>query len=274
MSIRSPFAAWILVIASLLLLLVFNCAFFACTFIVNDVKDVKDVKDIKGNVNAVATVNTIDEFYQLSRSLVPNTDKVTAHSYQIMYGLFLSRLKTKSIKMLEIGLGCDMNYGPGASLAVWKKYLHPDSIIWMADSDQACVDKFRPTLPENVKVVVGDQSNQQTLEAWKTQIGTQLDVIIDDGGHSNIMIFNSLNGLWPSLKTGGGLYFIEDMQVGKIADFGNGNGGGLPGNLAMVDVIKIWIECLLLGTQNQQYPTPLGLQSIFCQSEACVFTKQ
>jgi hypothetical protein len=211
-------------------------------------------------------------FKALCHSLVPVTDKVTVHTYQIMYGLFLAPLRAKPIKMLEIGLGCDMSYGPGASLAVWKKYLHADSEIWMADSNQACVDKFFPQ-HAGKHVVVGDQSNLKTVQAWSTQIGSDLDLIIDDGGHSNVMIKTSLDALWPSLKVNGGLYFIEDMQVGKDAGWGNGNGGGLHGNLAMADVLQIWIEFLLLGTVNQQYPPPSGLQSIFCQREACVLIK-
>ena len=47
------------------------------------------------------------------------TDKVTYHKYQQMYGLFLipllqqTRHFNTTIKFLEIGLGCDQNYGPG-----------------------------------------------------------------------------------------------------------------------------------------------------------------
>lgn len=37
-----------------------------------------------------------------------NTDKVNPHSYQDMYDKYLPSLRHKKIKMLEIGLGCDM----------------------------------------------------------------------------------------------------------------------------------------------------------------------
>jgi hypothetical protein len=191
-----------------------------------------------------------------------------------MYGLFLAPLRAAPLKMLEIGLGCDMAYGPGASLAVWKQYLHADSEIWMADLDQPCVDKFFSGGRQgNVNVVVGDQSSLQSLEAWKAQMGGEFDVIIEDGGHSNVMIKTSFDALWPSLKANGGLYFIEDMQVGRDPSWGNGNGGGLLDNLAMVDVIKLWTEFLLIGTVDPRHPPPLGLQSIFCQREACVLVK-
>ena len=67
-----------------------------------------------------------------SYELGVTTDKVTGaadplgHEYHIMYGLFLIPvLKNagRATKMLEIGLGCAMNYGPGASALLWRKLL-------------------------------------------------------------------------------------------------------------------------------------------------------
>jgi hypothetical protein len=36
------------------------------------------------------------------------TDKVTDHEYQYMYEKYLPALRNKKVKMLEIGLGCNM----------------------------------------------------------------------------------------------------------------------------------------------------------------------
>lgn len=54
-----------------------------------------------------------DLFIQAAKSLNPVTDKVTSHQYQIMYGQFLLPYyqRKPQMKMLEIGLGCDMSYG-------------------------------------------------------------------------------------------------------------------------------------------------------------------
>ena len=46
------------------------------------------------------------------------TDKVGPHSYQHFYETHLQPLRDRSIRLLEIGLGCDMNYGPGVSFQV------------------------------------------------------------------------------------------------------------------------------------------------------------
>ena len=53
-----------------------------------------------------------------------------------MYGKFLLPYyqRKPNMKMLEIGLGCNMNYGPGASLALHKK-LFPKAELWEAEYD-------------------------------------------------------------------------------------------------------------------------------------------
>ena len=55
------------------------------------------------------------------------TDKVSTHTYQVMYGMFILPLvhghrdSSRKIRLLEIGMGCDMFYGPGKSLAIWRE---------------------------------------------------------------------------------------------------------------------------------------------------------
>lgn len=48
----------------------------------------------------------------------PITDKVTSHSYEFIYKKYLGMWRTQQLKFLEIGLGCNMHYGPGASASV------------------------------------------------------------------------------------------------------------------------------------------------------------
>jgi hypothetical protein len=59
----------------------------------------------------------IQHFYNTAHSLDPVTDKVMDHSYQIMYGQYLLPYyqAKPNMKLLEIGLGCDMHYGPGGT---------------------------------------------------------------------------------------------------------------------------------------------------------------
>eukprot|EP00979_Chaetoceros_neogracilis_P014711 scaffold4826_cov274-Chaetoceros_neogracile.AAC.40 len=104
--------------------------------------------------------------------------------------------------MPEIGLGCDMLYGPGASVKLWKEFL-PEADL-----------KEQGQL-EGLNILVGDQGNPEVLDELIEKSGGDFDVIIDDGGHTNCQIWTSLEKLWPTIKRGGS-YFIEDMQVAHM----------------------------------------------------------
>ena len=85
------------------------------------------------------------------------------------------------MKMFEIGLGCDMGYGPGASVALHKA-LFPQAELWEAEYDGKCVEKAKERqMLEGIQVVVGDQGNDTTLDSWINETGGEFDVVIDDG---------------------------------------------------------------------------------------------
>lgn len=60
-------------------------------------------------------------FYTQATALDPVTDKISAPSqqYHYIYGKYADLLPKKRGPVLEIGLGCNMGYGPGASASVW-----------------------------------------------------------------------------------------------------------------------------------------------------------
>ena len=114
------------------------------------------------------------------------------------------------MKFFEIGLGCDMGYGPGASVALWKTLI-PDAEIWEGEYDAACVEKALTTGSlDGINVLTGDQGDVNVLDDWIRQSGGDFDVVIDDGGHQNCQIMTTFLKLWPLLRPGG-LYFLEGM---------------------------------------------------------------
>lgn len=150
----------------------------------------------------------------------PVTDKVTSHGYETMYANLLLPLRDRlanagrRMKILEIGLGCDMGSGkPGASALLWSRLL-PTAERWMAELDGACVNRLGE---ERLKahVLIGDQANATVLKQWVARTGGGFDVIVDDGGHANHQIVTSLEVLWPRALRPGGLYFIEDLHVSR-----------------------------------------------------------
>ena len=84
--------------------------------------------------------------------------------------------------MLEIGLGCDMDYGPGASTALWKK-LFPNADLWEAEFNAEFVKKHRDDKLKGFNVLTGDQGDEAVLDTWVQDSGGNFDVVIDDGGH-------------------------------------------------------------------------------------------
>ena len=96
-------------------------------------------------------------FYGAAKALQPITDKVTMHTYQVMYGMFLMPY--------QIGLGCDMDCGPGASVAIYQK-LFPKAELWEAEYDAKCVEKNRDGMLEGINILTGDQGNETVLDEW------------------------------------------------------------------------------------------------------------
>ena len=119
------------------------------------------------------------------------TDKITTHTYQVMYGMFLLPLirghrdNNKKIRLLEIGMWCDMYYGPGKSLAIWREMfkgllsiefywqnvlkmgLGMNVEIWMAEYDKECVTKAKASNQlDGVHALVGDQGDKEVLKGW------------------------------------------------------------------------------------------------------------
>lgn len=208
-------------------------------------------------------------YLEAANSLSPVTDKVTTHRYQIMYGKFLLPYyhQHPNMKMLEIGLGCDMGYGPGASVNLYKK-LFPQAELWEAEYNAACVEKHRDGMLVGIHLLTGDQGNNEVLDGWIEQSGGQFDVVIDDGGHHNCQIWNSFQKLWPTVKPGG-LYFIEDMQVAKWGNYRKYQTASCNQDLIVPEKLKDIVDDLMYDMKRKS-----DVKFIFCQSEACVLGKK
>lgn len=218
-------------------------------------------------------------FLEAARSLSRITDKVTRHSYQTMYGRFLLPYYyvNPNMKLLEIGLGCDMkNYDPGASVALWKKLL-PKAEKWEAEYDGDCVKKSKERGKlEGINTLVGDQADLKVLDLWIKISGGNFDVIIDDGGHRNCQIWISFQKLWPTLKPGG-LYFIEDLHVSNWEQYTRGVGELCSKDFRMPVKIWEWIgESSGKGEKGLLYDTPgqSEFEFVYCQREACAIGKK
>ena len=232
--------------------------------------------------------DTFVEIAKASSTTKDFTDKITTHSYQTMYGMFLVPLAKASkrdgskVKLLEIGLGCAMAYGPGKSVYVWRKLFGESGEIWEAEFNAECAQKLNATgTLKGINILVGNQESNITVNEWIATTGGKFDVIIDDGGHTNAQIRNSFDILFAKALLPGGLYFIEDLQVGRSKKYA---AVGVP---VFADIIQSYIEQLLIpdsyltekqfseysALQRKLYPIPKNIKWILCQHEACVIAK-
>ena len=215
----------------------------------------------------------------------PVTDKITSHSYETMYGQFLLPLRDGAeaaghrLKVLEIGIGCDMARGsPGASTLLWSRLL-PSAERWQAELNGDCARRLGAKLPVNV--LVGDQADKAVVTSWLQTTGGGFHVIIDDGGHANEQIRGSLEVLWAALLPGG-LYFIEDLHVSRATPVGDPM-------FTVTDMLHAWSEQLLSSRLTRpaadtadnrraremasRHPMPPDVAFVFVQRDAAVVGK-
>ena len=137
------------------------------------------------------------------------TDKGTqhfeSHSYTETYQSFFYPIKDDKIKMLEIGV--DDPRFPGASIQMWTEFFTNLELIGFdINEDSKSYEK------NNVKIFIGDQSNENDLKSCIETYGGEYDIIIDDGLHQHSHHIISFETLYPYLKKGG-LYIIEDLHA-------------------------------------------------------------
>jgi hypothetical protein len=217
-------------------------------------------------------------FTAVAVSHQPVTDKV-AHGYGTIYDAYFTEpVVLKPTKLLEIGVGCGMGYGPGASSKIWPD-LFPRAEIWFAEYNVECIKKYwQPGL--SWRYVTGDQSDIKTLQMWTATFGGNFDFIIDDGGHTNPQIWNSFHWLFGNALKPGGTYFIEDIHVGRVEPW---YAGGIPGGngTVILDAIKDWLDQLVVrsaldsGVRKPSYRhiLPDTIARIDCVRDMCAITK-
>lgn len=168
--------------------------------------------------------NTVrDLFYNHNGRLVHKWD----HYFEI-YEKYFSAYKDKKVAILEIGIS------HGGSLQLWKNYFGNQLMIYAIDINPQC-KQFEE---ENVKVFIGSQSDPGFLDEVCRQL-PDLDIVIDDGGHSMPQQITSFEHLYMKLKEGG-LYIVEDTHTSYWHEFH----GGLKNPKSFIEYSKNMIDSL------------------------------
>lgn len=223
-------------------------------------------------VAAPVTGHKAPSFYDIARSHKPITDKVDGHHYERAYDrllpIFLAR--GKRVRLLEIGLGCNMGYGPGASVPVWLDYFDSVGIeLHVFEYDVACATNYARAHP-NIKIHTGDQAKEDDLaKVLVDQQGNdmQFDIIVEDGGHTWVQQQVSFRFLFPRALAPGGMYFLEDLLTSYMPGYAGG------GTVNTVDYAKTLMDDLDTKLGTPRHPEANGLRALMCFEEICVFEK-
>lgn len=205
------------------------------------------------------------------------TDKHAVHMYQHVYEEMLEPFRSLPIRFMEIGLGCDMKYGPGRSFKLWDEYFtNSDAQLHYMERDGACVSAMN-IQPRNGHIFVGSQDNITFLQHTATRLDALggLDVLVDDGGHTMSQQLTTFETFWPHMRPGG-LYVVEDVQTSYIKAWGgsrqaahdqhsNGRATTFMGRITEL------LDALNCDYSPEECDT--SLQGVYCFHHACALRK-
>lgn len=130
-------------------------------------------------------------------------------SYFQVYEETIGRFVGKELTLLEIGV---FN---GGSLFMWRRYLGPRARIIGVDLNPMA----RKWEEFGFDIFIGDQGDEGFWESVFAQVG-EVDIIIDDGGHTNRQQITTAYCAIPRIRDGG-VMLIEDVHCSYFRAFGN-----------------------------------------------------
>jgi len=144
-----------------------------------------------------ATSNPIREYFDNHRE-GPGIWK-WEHYFDI-YQRHLAKFAGQPAQMAEVGI-----YS-GGSLPMWRSYFGPTMRIHGIDIEEAC----RVYEAEGIDVSIGDQADRAFWAEFRRKV-PQLDILIDDGGHTPEQQRVTFEEMFPHLRPGG-VYICEDIH--------------------------------------------------------------
>lgn len=147
--------------------------------------------------------------------------------YLPIYERLLSPNRSRPIRMLEIGVY------KGGSLEMWRRYLHPSSLIVGIDINPSCKQYEDPD--RNVHVRIGSQADPEFLANVADEFGP-FNVILDDGSHRSAHMVTTFQHMFDSVAEGG-VYVVEDIHADYWPSFRDSP-------MSFVDFTKFLIDAM------------------------------
>ncbi len=131
------------------------------------------------------------------------------NTYFDIYDDLFSRYRNKKVTFVEIGiLG-------GGSLFMWRDFFGPEARIIGVDLNP----EAKKWEKDGFEIFIGSQSDEDFWIEFVKQVG-QVDVVLDDGGHTFEQQIVTIESLLESIKDGG-LLVVEDTHTSYMKGFGD-----------------------------------------------------
>ena len=196
--------------------------------------------------------NTLLEIHQAMKKENIKSDKW--ENYIPVYDQYLAAWKDKKPVVVEIGVY------HGGSIELWKRYFNNEFTYYGIDINKDCLqlpqqEKF--DWGDNIHIDIGDQANTKFLNKVMTKHNIDnIDILIDDGGHTMEQQINTLEFLYHKLSDQG-IYFCEDTHTSYWREFD----GGLLRENTFIEYCKLLIDKLnsfhwrIKNIRNKGYPS-------------------
>ena len=121
------------------------------------------------------------------------------HYFDVYEKHFARFRNARRINLLEFGVNA------GGSIDLWRAYFGPGLRYYGVDINPEC----RQFEAKDSIIIVGDQTSRKSLAQIRRQL-PDMDIIIDDGGHSDLMQTNTMKEMFQKLQPDG-VYLCEDL---------------------------------------------------------------
>jgi hypothetical protein len=165
------------------------------------------------------------------------------HYFEI-YDRYFNKYIDQEVVLLEIGVS------QGGSIDLWKKYFGNKLRYYGIDINPKC-KQFES---ENVSIFIGSQEDSGFLEKLKNDL-PDLDILIDDGGHTMNQQIMTFEILYDKIKDYG-FYFCEDNHTSYWRSFGGGmkrKGTYIEYIKNLLDVMHLWYAGKNTFIKKHQY---------------------
>jgi hypothetical protein len=158
-----------------------------------------------------------------------NNSKFKSSKYEKYFNVYaklFSNYIGKEITFVEIGID------DGGSLEIWKNFFGQKAKIIGIDINPLC-KKFE-NLNDNISVVIGDQSSQIFWKKFFLDNG-KVDIILDDGGHTNKQQIITTTEVIPNINDNG-IFLAEDTHTSYLKNFNSSQ------NFSFINFCKTLID--------------------------------